>query len=600
MKDVIKIKKPNQVSNVKVSHEASSYYAELSKQWATRLDKPIQDEEYSSKYYAKVSEQNAHSANDSANRANEVVSGIGKLVANSLYFPEFKISNDETVLNNLKRQKSSSFDQSKFTIVGNPTITNDGIVSGFSKNDYLYIPNSLSNTYNTFEIMFKFHTAATRAGAYIIGGGANSHNFLIAWTGAGYFSLFLSSDNSTWDVAYSVTSKMHVVPNSDYWMKFIFDGTKYIVYISTDGINYSPEILVNSSVKANIPTNLLLGCVWGGVTNYTYTLSELSIIKDGKEVFNGKKTKIDVIKADNYEITGSPTITDDGIASGFSADDYLSITQNIDFTKPFKIQGRFNSGNTSLSQCLFYIGKNVSSGDKLIIGTHNDGYPIMYYPSNTSVSWQRTSLKISDNTDYYFEFIYDGSQYEFKVGRDKNNLSNTTGKITPNLILDTTCKFIGKNATNTNILNGSIDLNSLKIYIYDKLVYQTCLKIPYTQSKTGSKIVDSIYRDRIQDLYEQVGYTHYYTLGEEDYTLGTCKGTAIVEEGEVNGIIYTRTADLTLTQRGSCTNGTAVKLLPYKDKNSYQISTPYSEKTQDSFTPSATGDFIAIGKTVLE
>ena len=41
MKDVIKIKKPNQVSNVKVSHEASSFYADLSKQWATKLDKAI-------------------------------------------------------------------------------------------------------------------------------------------------------------------------------------------------------------------------------------------------------------------------------------------------------------------------------------------------------------------------------------------------------------------------------------------------------------------------------------------------------------------------------------------------------------------------------
>ena len=54
MKDVIKIKKPNQVSNVKVSHEASSFYADLSKQWAMKLDKPIENGEYSSKYYAKI------------------------------------------------------------------------------------------------------------------------------------------------------------------------------------------------------------------------------------------------------------------------------------------------------------------------------------------------------------------------------------------------------------------------------------------------------------------------------------------------------------------------------------------------------------------
>ena len=54
MNDVIKIKKTNQVSNVKVSHEASSFYADLSKQWAIKLDKPIENGEYSSKYYAKI------------------------------------------------------------------------------------------------------------------------------------------------------------------------------------------------------------------------------------------------------------------------------------------------------------------------------------------------------------------------------------------------------------------------------------------------------------------------------------------------------------------------------------------------------------------
>ena len=57
----------------------------------------------------------------------------------------------------------------------------------------------------------------------------------------------------------------------------------------------------------------------------------------------------------------------------------------------------------------------------------------------------------------------------------------------------------------TNIFTGKIDLNTVKYYADGSLVYQPCLKIPYTESKTGSKIVNAVYRDRVNDMYEQYG-----------------------------------------------------------------------------------------------
>lgn len=56
------------------------------------------------------------------------------------------------------------------------------------------------------------------------------------------------------------------------------------------------------------------------------------------------------------------------------------------------------------------------------------------------------------------------------------------------------------------------DLNQLKVYVDGQLVYQPGLKIPYTQTKDGKKIVDDIYRNRVEDEYVQAGYTPYYTL----------------------------------------------------------------------------------------
>ena len=134
--------------------------------------------------------------------------------------------------------------------------------------------------------------------------------------------------------------------------------------------------------------------------------------------------------------------------------------------------------------------------------------------------------------------------------------------------------------------DNTIDLNAFKIYVDGNLVYQPCLKIPYTQSKTGSKIVDDVYRERVQDMYEQCGYTHYYTLGDEDYTLATCKGSDVVESGDN----YEQTADLTLKQWGSATSGQTVNLLPYKDTN-YAVTLANGSKTNNSFVANATGDY---------
>ena len=128
------------------------------------------------------------------------------------------------------------------------------------------------------------------------------------------------------------------------------------------------------------------------------------------------------------------------------------------------------------------------------------------------------------------------------------------------------------------------------------------VEIPYTLSKTGSKIVDEVYRDRVKDLFEQVGYNEYFTIdeGNQTFTLPTHRFDNVVSRYE-NGINkWEQRADLTLTQQGSCTADEEVTLLkPYKDTN-YVLNVPYSTKTETSFIPTASGDWIASGKVYLD
>ena len=599
MKDVIKIKKPNQVSNVKVSHEASSFYADLSKQWAIKLDKPIENGEYSSKYYAKISEQNADSANKSAKSTKETASNLKKFITNSLYFPELKINNEDVISNKLKLQKHSTFDKSKFTVVGSPTITEDGVASGFSKSNYLstsYVPNQ---NYKTFSIKFKFNTGSTKTGAYIIGDKMGTANFLLAWSGNTTLALWLSTNNNR-DIANGLKGKTILQFNKDYWINFTFDGTKYVLYISADGKTYTPDITITSSLKANI-WQLYMGTVWGGSTNYIYDLSLFSITVDGKEVFNGNKTGIDNIKADDYEVAGSPVISDDGVAGGWSKENYITIPDlKLQNAKTWKIEGVVDIKSAQTEGVPCWLSTAQENGLMLPIWSDGTYAKFQLYLSSSASAWdivntESPNVLLSEGSTFKCELEFTGTQYVYTI------YQVATGRKVAVLTADSSDKVyqsptvLGiKRNTHPMASDNRINLNAFKIYVDGNLVYQPCLKIPYTQSKTGSKIVDGGYRDRVQDMYEQYGYTHYYTLGDEDYTLATCKGTDVVESSDN----YEQTADLTLRQWGSATSGQTVNLLPYKDTN-YAVTLANGSKTKSSFVANATGDYFAVGKTVL-
>ena len=69
----------------------------------------------------------------------------------------------------------------------------------------------------------------------------------------------------------------------------------------------------------------------------------------------------------------------------------------------------------------------------------------------------------------------------------------------------------------------------------------------------NEKIVDAVYRDRVQDMYEQFGYTPHYTLSESDYTLATIPNIEPFIDGDWvdcnivldAGATYPTTADIT-------------------------------------------------------
>ena len=153
---------------------------------------------------------------------------------------------------------------------------------------------------------------------------------------------------------------------------------------------------------------------------------------------------------------------------------------------------------------------------------------------------------------------------------------------------------------------GSINLNSFKIYVDGNLVYQPCLKIPYTQSKTGSKIVDVAYRDRVIDLYEQEGKAGYYTIDEpnKNFTLPMGEIYGMIGQRSLISSTVTETnrvdiySDKTCLICGNVATAGTINLPIELANNNYFITLPTSAKTATSFTTTATGDYILIGKVI--
>lgn len=510
------------------------------------------------------------------------------------HFADLSVKDDSTLHKKLDDMKHSTFDLSKFTVVGSPTITNDGVASGFSSVNYI---NSYLSLNPTSKLVVKSRAVFdnSNARAQII---FRLYNPAVCRITANHYGFQMWCNN-----AFSSLTK--TLNNGDIIdIESIYETNKQTYYITVNGVTTQVNGAITCSLANINLTKVVLGVYSANDVNYYFNgsidLKHFSITVDGKEVFNGNKTGIDVIKPDNYTVVGSPVISDDGVASGFSSSNYLTIP-SIDISKPFKFSGTFTTGADILhSQAVF--GGTFESAQVLILGVHVDGYPIIYYPRTDGDSWIILSRIVSANTTYHYTLTFDGTNLTFNLTDGASyNLTMTPTNFDASKLGILSLFYIGRNVSGTYVMqpDTTIDLNSFKIYVDDNLVYQPCLKIPYTQSKTGSKIVDDVYRERVQDMYEQCGYTHYYTIGENDFTLATCKGSDVVVQGEAEGIAYTKTADLTLTQRGNCTSGSVVNLLPYKDENSYHVSSPYTAKTSNSFTPSADGDFIAVGKCYL-
>lgn len=196
----------------------------------------------------------------------------------------------KTELDELADTKNDNiFDIGKFTVVGSPTITDEGVASGFNSSNYIRIPFPSSVTNFTAELNFKFNdTSIASYSGYCIH--ASNSPFMI----------YINASNGKYGNINTVFT------NSDISTQYNFGTISGSSYFLTERVYFEYRLLNNIlSCRArfgetgdwiNFPktytiADVILTKTYSLLTNnssaFNCDLKNFSITVDGKEVFNG-------------------------------------------------------------------------------------------------------------------------------------------------------------------------------------------------------------------------------------------------------------------------------------------------------------------------
>lgn len=427
---------------------------------------------------------------------------------------------DKEGLANVTALAHSTFDASKFTVTNSAILIN-GVASNFflTGADYGVVRTTDNIAFgSTFEFYFEFTTPSGAPGS--------NQNFLTTNSIQG-ISLALTAtprvmmqlgDGTQW-VSSSINGSNNLSLSTSYLGRLSYNGAKYILSVSSDnGATWTQECEYTSATQFLPSGKLNFGGGRGGNGAFTGSmdLKQVKVISNNALVFSGNKTGIDTIKPDNYTVVGTPTISADGVASGFSDSNYITTGLTTRTTNNCEIQISFKTGSTNNTTQILCAAANGSTFQTYV---NTSGYINVWLGTGSAWSYQINSIfGVSANTEYLLEIKISSTDVKCYVNGE---LKNTTAISSYTFDI----AYINTIGTRTYLSNseflGSIDLNAFKIYVDGNLVYQPCLKIPYTLGN-GSKVVNSYYRNRIEDAYNYQSYVRYHTLKEgTNYTLPT-------------------------------------------------------------------------------
>ena len=441
---------------------------------------------------------------------------IDTLAVNNLHPAAIPSWSNQEIYDYWRKQEHSTFDLNKFKLEGSPTIAVDGNVIIDSTSKSVRTKENIdTTTANNLYAEYEFVVLESD------GASSRSQFFLFNYAVSGVNGVpNIQIINSK--VQLSGGQNTPVTVNTHY---------RYTVSCTNTANNntveklYADDVLILSQTstknwRQNNP--IWFGKSYSSSSMIAVLLPKIRVWVDDKPVFSGNKTAIDTIKAPDYTVGGSPTISADGIASGFSISDYLakdiSDFSSVDFEFYFAFSVTKSIPDTKQTFVSIALDNGVSS---FFIAHQLDGSVVAGNPSttifNTIEPGKFYFVKFAQKDGIRNVYVIDNGAWVQKGGNFPSYPENVINKI-----------WMGRNQQLINqepVTHGSIDLNYVLLYIKGQLVWQPCLYIPYTESTSGTKIVDAAYLDRVQSCYEQTGQALYLTLDRSNQRVYQPKGS---------------------------------------------------------------------------
>lgn len=172
------------------------------------------------------------------------------------------------------------FDIGKYIVIGSPTISDDGIASGFSAKDYIKTGLPSKTVVNTeINILFKMGSLDD---VQILCAASGSYRFQISYDNGNMMLFF--GDIKTWPI--SISGWLSPSPNTEYLVKIVTSASEIKIYVN--------GTLTKTVPQTNFSYDLSYISVIGSRTYATILpfhgsidLKQFSITVDGVEVFNG-------------------------------------------------------------------------------------------------------------------------------------------------------------------------------------------------------------------------------------------------------------------------------------------------------------------------
>lgn len=265
-----------------------------------------------------------------------------------------------------------------------------------------------------------------------------------------------------------------------------------------------------------------------------------------------------------FTVVGSVTITDDGLLGTCSINNGVTLnglTLNDLKGHSWRITGRSIYSGNNTAECIFKLSGSSNSnyqafGSVIVNWSLKQVWVRLKTGEGSSISIEGTKIQHSFNADVKvvdvgLDFDIDTGTYSLYFASDGATLVKvgewiSTSENKELYYINTASSMfitVGMGSDGEFFNKNLIDLKSISVQVSGQPVFNGNItgtdtytineeetQIPYTLSKTGSKIVDVAYRDKVQALYQEQGYAPYYTIDEQNQNF-------TLPMGEVYGMI---------------------------------------------------------------